>query len=118
MTCASSSTRRTSRRQHYCRRVGATGATTAAERGLVRRAMSRTVFDNRRYPAGADLERWIEHFWSVHWDLTGEPAMQSRVISYPAMHLTIEWGAPGEVRHGIGLPATILHGVVSRVFQV
>ena len=90
-----------------------------AERGLVRRAETKAVFDNRRYPAGPDLERWVEHFWTVEWDLTGQPPVDSRVISYPAMHLTAEWGGvPGEVRHGIALPATIVHGVVSRVFEV
>ena len=90
----------------------------AAERGLVRRRTTTAVFENRRYPAGAGLERWIEHFWSVRWDLTGEPPRRSRVISYPAMHVTAEWGTPLEVRHGIRLPATIVHGVVSKVFDV
>lgn len=93
-------------------------AASAAERGLVRRAASTTAFDNRRYPPGPQLERWVEHLWSVEWDLVGQAPVDSRVISYPAMHLTLEWGAPGEVRHGIALPATIVHGVVSRVFEV
>lgn len=92
--------------------------TSVAERGLVRRAETASVFENRRYPAGAELERWIEHFWSVRWDVTGEPARRSRVISYPAMHLTAEWGMPGEVRHGLRLPATIVHGVISKVFEI
>ena len=97
-----------------------TGAPTAvdAERGLVRRAASKAVFDNHRYPSGPDLERWIQHFWSVEWDLAGRAPVDSRVISYPAMHLTAEWGVPGENRHGIALPATIVHGVVSHVFEV
>jgi len=94
------------------------GGSTGAERGLVRRAGSTAVFDNRRYPPGPDLERWVEHFWSVEWDLTGREPVDSRVISHPAMHLTVEWGRPGEIRHGITLPATIVHGVVSRVFEV
>lgn len=89
-----------------------------AERGLVRRAATKAVFDNRRYPAGPDLKRWIQHFWSVEWDLGARRPVDSRVISYPAMHLTAEWGISGETRHGIVLPATIVHGVVSHVFQV
>ncbi len=90
----------------------------AAQRALVRRAVTTELFVNRRYPAGEKLKRWVQHFWTVEWDLTGRPAVDSRVISYPAMHLTAEWGAPHEVRHGIQLPATIVHGVVSRVFEV
>lgn len=90
----------------------------SAERGLVRRAASTAAFDNRRYPPGPELERWVEHLWSVEWDLAGQDPVDTRVISHPAMHLTLEWGRPGEVRHGIALPATIVHGVVSRVFEV
>jgi AraC-like DNA-binding protein len=90
----------------------------AAERGLVRRAATGATFDNRRYPPGDDLERWIQHFWTVEWDLRGQPPVDSRVISYPAMHLTAEWGEVDEVRHGIALPATIVHGVVSKVFEI
>ena len=44
--------------------------------------------------------------------------LESRVISFPAMHLTVEWGEPGSVRHGHPLPATLVHGLVSQVFRV
>ncbi|HET9650184.1 MAG TPA: helix-turn-helix domain-containing protein [Microlunatus sp.] len=89
-----------------------------AQRGLVRRAAASAAFDNRRFAAGPDLSRWVQHFWSVEWDLTHAAPVDSRVISYPAMHLSAEWGRTGEIRHGIALPATIVHGVVSRVFVV
>lgn len=65
-----------------------------------------------------ELAPWIEHLWTVDWDLANGPPHESTVISFPALHLTVEWGRPGEVRHGVPLPATLLHGTVSRVFRV
>ena len=40
------------------------------------------------------------------------------MISFPCLHLTAEWGEPGEIRHGHPMPATLVHGVVTEVFQV
>jgi AraC-like DNA-binding protein len=76
------------------------------------------VFDNQRFPAGPELEPWVEHLWTVDWDRGDAPPVPSSVISFPALHLTAEWGGPGEVRHGWPLPATLVHGAVSRVFRV
>jgi AraC-like DNA-binding protein len=86
-------------------------------RALVRRAASAGVFQRQHFAPGADLEPWVESLWTVDWDV-GAETFDSAVISYPAMHLTAEWGPAGEVRHGHRLPATLVHGVVSRVFQV
>lgn len=87
-------------------------------RGLVRRAASTPVFDIQRFAAGPALAPWVEHLWTVDWDLGDGPAVESAVISFPALHLTAEWGRPGETRHGAVLPATLVHGAVSRVFRV
>ena len=87
-------------------------------RGLVRRPASTPVFDLRRFPAGAELDPWVEHLWTVDWDRGGAPPTESAVISFPALHLTAEGGPAGELRHGVALPATLVHGAVSRVFRV
>jgi AraC-like DNA-binding protein len=87
-------------------------------RALVRRPASAEVFRTARFPAGPDLEPWVEYLWTVDWDLGSGPPVESKVISYPALHLTAEWGGPGEVRHGHPMPATLVHGAVSRVFTV
>lgn len=39
------------------------------------------------------------------------------MITFPALHLTREWGEDG-VRHGFPLPSTLVHGVVPRVFTI
>lgn len=94
----------------------------APVRALVRRPASAEVFSTTRFPAGAELEPWVEYLWTVDWDLgrgdrEAQP-VETTVISYPALHLTAEWGSPGEVRHGQPMPATLVHGAISRVFTV
>jgi AraC-like DNA-binding protein len=87
-------------------------------RGLVRRPASVPVFDTQRFPAGPLLDPWVEHLWTVDWQLGDAPPVSSAVITFPALHITAEWGRPGEVRHGHPLPATLVHGAVSEVFRV
>ncbi|MGA5465845.1 DUF6597 domain-containing transcriptional factor [Mycobacterium sp. NPDC050041] len=86
-------------------------------RGLVGRAASASAFDLHRWAPSDGAARFVEHFWSVTWDLRGRPSFDSTVITFPSMHLTREWGTDG-ARHGHPLPATLLHGVVDHVFQV
>ena len=88
------------------------------QRGLVRRPTTADAFTTRRYPSGDALAPWITHFWTVTWDRRGTAPLESMVISFPAMHVTVEWGEAGSVRHGHQMPATLVHGVVSRVFRV
>jgi AraC-like DNA-binding protein len=88
------------------------------QRGLVRRTATADAFSTRRYPPGQSLSPWIAHFWTVTWDRGGGEPLESSVISFPAMHLTVEWGELGSVRHGHPMPATLVHGLVSRVFRV
>ena len=88
----------------------------APVRGVVGRAASRSAFDLERWPPSEDAARYVEHFWSVTWDLRGRESFDSTVITFPSMHLTHEWGEDGP-RHGFPLPNTLVHGVVERVFQ-
>lgn len=83
-------------------------------RGVVGRAGTTTVFDLHRWqPTGAAAD-FVEHYWAVRWEL--RDPFESTVITFPAMHLTNEWGTDGS-RHGHTLPAVLLHGVVERVFR-
>jgi AraC-like DNA-binding protein len=86
----------------------------APVRGLVGRAATTALFDLHRWrPTGAAAQ-FVEHYWSVSWDL--RVPYESTVITFPAMHLTNEWGTDG-TRHGHSLPAVLLHGIVERVFR-
>jgi AraC-like DNA-binding protein len=82
---------------------------------VVGRAATTSVFDIDRWAPSDDAATWVEHFWSVNWDLRDRPSFDSAVITFPAMHLTHEWGTDSP-RHGHRLPATLVHGVVERVF--
>ncbi|MGV0835891.1 DUF6597 domain-containing transcriptional factor [Mycolicibacterium thermoresistibile] len=88
----------------------------APVRGVVGRSVHAAVYDLHRWEPSAAAGRFVEHFWSVSWDLRDRPPQHSTVISFPVMHLTHEWGEDG-VRHGVPLPATLVHGVVPQVFR-
>jgi AraC-like DNA-binding protein len=83
--------------------------------GVVGRAATSSVFDIRRWAPSDEAATWVEHFWSVDWDLRGQPPFTSVVITFPALHLTHEWGSD-VARHGHPLPNTLIHGVVEKVF--
>jgi AraC-like DNA-binding protein len=35
----------------------------------------------------------VEHFWSVRWDLTGQPAFEQETLPHPCVHIVLEAGA-------------------------
>lgn len=90
---------------------------TAPVRGVVGRASSGSAFDLQRWAPSRPTAEFVEHLWAVTWDLRGRAPVDTTVITFPAMHLTHEWGGD-EVRHGHRLPVTLIHGVVERVFGV
>ncbi|TRW81005.1 AraC family transcriptional regulator [Mycolicibacterium sp. 018/SC-01/001] len=85
-------------------------------RGVVGRPASASAFDLQRWAPGGAAARFVEHFWSVTWDLGDEPPFESTVLTFPSMHLTREWGSEPR-RHGLPLPNTLVHGVVEQVFR-
>jgi AraC-like DNA-binding protein len=87
------------------------------EPGVVGRAGTTSLFDLARKSPSAAAAEFVEHLWSVNWDLTGRPSHDSQVITFPAINVTHEWGTDSR-RHGFALPATLVHGVVERVFTV
>lgn len=92
------------------------GTQAAPVRGVVGRAGSTSVFDLDRWAPSDATARFVEHFWSVSWDLRERGRFDSTVITFPSMHLTREWGEDSP-RHGFPLPNTLVHGVVERVFH-
>jgi len=87
----------------------------APELGVVGRAGTTEVFELDRWAPSNHAAAWVEHFWSVSWDLRGREPFESAVITFPCMHLTHEWGSDGP-RHGYPLPTTLIQGVVQEVF--
>lgn len=80
------------------------------------RANSAHQFELRRWAPSAQAAVYVEHFWSVCWDLPDGESHHSTVITFPVMHLTHEWGTD-QSRHGYPLPSTLVQGVVATVFH-
>lgn len=60
-------------------------------------------------PVGT-LSVWVDQLWSLSWQ-DAPPPTTSVVIPHPTVHLTVEAGPAGEIRHGHAMPAALLHGV-------
>jgi AraC-like DNA-binding protein len=89
----------------------------ASTRGLLRPAETEQAAHlTREHPVTPALHPFIERYWSVSWDLTGQPPFRSEVLSHPAVNLSVESGS--QPRFGFALPAALVHGVVTRRFTV
>ena len=89
----------------------------ATLRGILRPAETAERTGLRRdSPVSQPLRPFVERYWSVRWDLTGRPPFRSEVLSHPSVNLSVESGS--EPRFGVGMPAVLLHGVVTRRFTV
>jgi hypothetical protein len=91
-------------------------AQSAPVRGLVDRAGTTSLFDLHRWAPSAATARFVDHFWSVRWDLSDQGPFDRTVITFPSLHITHEWGDDSP-RHGFPLPTTLVHGVVERVIR-
>jgi AraC-like DNA-binding protein len=89
----------------------------ATLRGILRPAETAERADLRRdAPVSEPLRPFVERYWSVRWDLMGQPPFRSEVLSHPSVNVSVESGT--EPRFGVRLPAVLLHGVVTRRFSV
>ncbi|MGW4091057.1 AraC family transcriptional regulator [Nocardia sp. NPDC004750] len=43
-----------------------------------------------RLPPGAAVDRYVEWYWAVSWDLRGRPPYRAEVLSYPSVNVTFE----------------------------
>jgi AraC-like DNA-binding protein len=86
-------------------------------RGVLRPAETARVAGLRRdAPVSPTLAPFVERYWSVRWDRTGQPPFRSEVLSHPSVNVSIESGS--EPRFGVTLPAVLVHGVITRRFSV
>lgn len=88
---------------------------TATTAGILHPAEQATVVTLDRPAASPALETWVEHYWTVRWEL-GSAAYRSEVVPHPAVHLSVESGTTPH--HGIAMPAALVHGVVTTRFTV
>ncbi len=93
-------------------RADATAAPPAV--GILRPEVNDALVRRDRLAAHEGLSTWVEHYWTVAWDLE-EPGFVAEVVSHPSVHVTVESG--DRPRFGHRLPAGLVHGVITRKFS-
>lgn len=68
-------------------------------------------------PPTPTIAPWVEQVWSLAWH-EPIPASTSALIPHPTVHLTLEGGPDGEIRHGHRLPAALVHGTPTTGWRV
>lgn len=63
-----------------------------------------------RFLPEAPLDAFVEHFWSVAWDLRGQPPVTRQTLPHPSIHLVIEAGASHLVGVATGRFTRVLEG--------
>jgi AraC-like DNA-binding protein len=61
-------------------------------RGVLRSAPGAGVYHHARIAPTSELADVVQHFWSVGWNLTGQPAQTARTLPHPNIHLVFERG--------------------------
>jgi AraC-like DNA-binding protein len=86
-------------------------------RGLLHPVETAALAGLRRdAPVAEALRPFVERYWSVRWDLTGQAPYRSEVLSHPSVNVSVESGT--HPRFGFPMPAVLVHGVVTRRFSV
>jgi len=69
-----------------------------------------SLYQHARYHASEDLAPYVEHYWSVQWDLRGRPAERTETLPHPSVHMIFE-------RHVGGRTAGVARGKFSRTLE-
>ena len=74
-------------------RQGPATGRSPTRRGLLHPAETEQAADLRRdAPVAAALQPFVERYWSVRWDRTGQPPFRSEVLSHPSVNVSVEIG--------------------------
>jgi AraC-like DNA-binding protein len=71
---------------------------TEPPRGVLRTGVARDgPYRHERYHPSPDLEPWVEHHWTVEWDLRGSAPQRVETLPHPSVHLIFEAGGKSRV---------------------
>jgi AraC-like DNA-binding protein len=85
--------------------------------GVLRPDETARVADLQRdAPVSPALQPFVERYWSVRWDRTGQPPFRSEVLSHPSVNVSVETGT--HPRFDVRMPAVLVHGLITRRFTV
>lgn len=63
---------------------------TRAHKGVLHPKKSRAHYDLKQYPPSEKLQPFIEQFWHVEWDLSGQEPHTQQNLPQPNIHITFE----------------------------
>lgn len=61
-------------------------------RGVLHPRARAGKFQVERFHASGALAPYVEHYWTVSWDLTGEPPFEQVTLPHPSVHFFVERG--------------------------
>jgi AraC-like DNA-binding protein len=64
-------------------------------RGILRRRLDNSRMTHGRYLPDAALAAWVEHYWSVSWDLRGQPPRLQETMPHPNVHAVVDAAGSG-----------------------
>ncbi len=59
-------------------------------KGVLQPGRGAGKFSVARFHPPDDLEPFVEHFWTVHWDLRGQEPHVQETLPYPSVHVVVE----------------------------
>ncbi len=72
---------------------------TEPPRGILKTAVADpSRFRYERYHPSADLDLYVEHYWSVAWDLRGRSPERAETLPHPSVHMLFERGGRSRIR--------------------
>jgi AraC-like DNA-binding protein len=65
---------------------------------LITPAAGRGLFRHQRYHPSAGLDKYVEHYWVVEWDLRGEAPERAETLPHPSVHMVFEPDGKSRIR--------------------
>ncbi|WP_127533217.1 helix-turn-helix domain-containing protein [Paenibacillus kobensis] len=84
----------------------------SSDKGILKAAASKSKFELNRYEPSAGLAPYIEHFWTVRYDLTGQPPFRQTILSFPSVNLSFEQEGGSFFTGVYGVPRTTYTRVI------
>ncbi len=92
-----------------------TPTSTSTRAGVLRPAQFARHVHLERIDCSPDLAPWVEHYWSLRWDLPPGSSYVSSTLPHPACNLSVE---RGHQRDEVGADPVVVTGVVTKRFDV
>lgn len=75
-----------------------------SDKGILKAEAGLQKFSLMRYEPAEDLAPFIEHYWTVRWDLRGQAPHRQTILSYPNVNISFERENGGTFAGVYGIP--------------